>query len=85
MDLIGKFRALYKTIVLFKFISIVMIAVGVLIALCILADNIFRFGWGYPWWSFFFCILYVGMSILIYRAIPGVIGYLANQQNRPKR
>jgi membrane protein implicated in regulation of membrane protease activity len=85
MDFTTKFSGIYKAILLalFKFISIIMIIVGLLIALCIVADNVFHLGWGYPWWSFIFCILYVGISIMVYRAIPGVIGYLESQRSRP--
>jgi hypothetical protein len=75
---IGTFYRVF-IIALFRIISVAMILVGLLIALCIIADNIFHLGWGYPWWSLFFCIVYVGLSGMIYRAIPNFAAYVARQ------
>jgi hypothetical protein len=73
---------LYRTLLIavFKTISIAMILVGLLIALCIVADKIFQLGWGYPWWSLFFCIVYIGISATIYRAIPSFVAHVDRQR-----
>ena len=63
-------------IALFKIISIAMILVGLLIAFCVVADKIFHLGWGYPWWSLLFCFAYIGLSVAVYRAIPGFVAYI---------
>ncbi|TPM21634.1 hypothetical protein [Mesorhizobium sp. B2-3-5] len=62
--------ASYKATIAFIFhvISIAMIAVGVIISLCVIADNIFDLSWGYRWWSFLFCIAYLGVAIAINRS-----------------
>lgn len=59
----------YKVAIAFVFeaISIAMIVVGVIVSLCVIANNIFDIGWGYPWWSLLFCIVYVGVAIAINR------------------
>jgi hypothetical protein len=83
-EIFPKFGALYRTIIvfLFKLISLLMIAVGVLIALLILADKMLHLGWGYPWWALLFCALYIGVSISIYRSIPSAITYLDKRIDR---
>ena len=83
MNWMNKLSELYKTalIVVFKSIAIIMILGGLLLTLCIIADVVFNLGWGYPWWSVFFCILYVGLSITIYKTIPGTIKYLESRRS----
>jgi hypothetical protein len=70
--------AIYKVVlvIVFKTISLFMIIVGIIIALCIIIDNIFRLGWGYPWWSLPFCIIYIVIAVTIYKFIPNVIVYI---------
>lgn len=76
-------RNIYKTtvVVVSKTISIGTIMVGFVIALCVVADNIFGLGWGYPWWSFLFCIVYIAVAIAINRSISGFVGYIDRLRN----
>ncbi len=71
------FRVL--VIALSKVISVAMMLGGLLIALCIVADNLFHLGWGYPWWSLFFCIIFIALSAMIYRAIPSLVAHVERQ------
>ena len=80
MDRIG---TIYRTslVVVFRAISIVMMMVGFVITLCVLADNMFGLGWGYPWWSLLFCVVYIGIAVAIYRSMPGFVGYIERLRN----
>ena len=66
-------------IALFKIIAMAMILVGILITLCIVADKIFHLGWGYPWWSLLFSLVYIGVAATIYRATPSFVAYIERQ------
>jgi membrane protein implicated in regulation of membrane protease activity len=83
-EIFRKLGVMYRTaiIVLFKLLALLMIAAGVLIALLILADKMLNLGWGYPWWALLFCVLYIGVSILIYRGTPSAMRYLDERKNR---
>lgn len=72
-------------VAIFKLISAVMIIVGLVLTLCIVADHTFQLGWGYSWWSLSFCILYVGIAMMIFRTTPGGIAYLKSERGRSTR
>jgi hypothetical protein len=82
-----KAKNMYKSvlIVVFKTISALMIIFGIIITFCVLADKVFGLEWGYPWWSFIFCFVYIGMAIGIYRSVPSFVGYIDRLRGNPGR
>lgn len=68
-------------VAVFKAISVAMIIVGLIITLCVVADNMFGLGWGYPWWSLLFCVVYIGIAVAIYRSMPGFVGHIERLRN----
>jgi hypothetical protein len=68
------YRVLF--VVLVKVFSVAMILVGVLIALCVIADRLFHLGWGYPWWSLIGCVGYIALSFVFYRATTSFVAHV---------
>ena len=58
------YRALYTAI---KWVAVAMIAVGAIIFACVLLDWFGHAGWGYPWWSLPFLIVYIAVSVIIWK------------------
>ncbi len=56
-----------------QLISVAALAVAAIIALCAVADWLWHIGWGYPWYSGIFLIVYLLIASAMFRGASALI------------